>query len=225
MTVPPLRVTLPPFAMQTAFPSSDYYEGSAPSDVNSRRRACPKPAWPDSTRATPDGSHVHSLPGRRVRCPTMPLRPRHAYAAVLRRGLPTSDMPPAREFPTNSGCAPLPSPDPPGSSWWADLSGLRTLVPLVHLLVSLAGPASSDGADTSRRCQGCLPPSPASPRSGCPQLSCGCCDSPTEEVSHLLPVKQRLVALHVGRPDPVPLLGTPSACYWCSPTGTAIGSS
>jgi hypothetical protein len=36
--------------------------------------------------------------------------------------------------------------------------------------VSLAGPGPSDGADPSRRCRGCLPPSPAPPGSGCPQL-------------------------------------------------------
>ena len=34
---------------------------------------------------------------------------------------------------------------------------------------SPAGPAPSGSADASRRCQGCLPPSRASPRSGCPQ--------------------------------------------------------
>ena len=157
--------------MQTAFPSPDYYTGSVPSDADSRRRACPPSPWLDGGRATPDGSHVHYLTGRQVRCPAMPLRPRHIYAADLRCGLPTNDMQPVREFPTlMDGCAPLPSPDPPGSSWWADLSGLKTLVPHVHLLVSLAGPTPSDGAGASRRCRGCLPPSPASPRSGCPQL-------------------------------------------------------
>jgi hypothetical protein len=36
--------------------------------------------------------------------------------------------------------------------------------------VSLAGPGPSDGADPSRRCRGCLPPSPAPPGSGCPRL-------------------------------------------------------
>ncbi len=47
---------------------------------------------------------------------------------------------------------------------------LQALVPLVRLLNSLAGPVPSGSTDTSRRCQGCLPPSRASPRSGCPQL-------------------------------------------------------
>ena len=157
--------------MHAAFLRSDYYPGSVPSDAHSRRRACPPPPWPGGGRATPDGSHVHYLTGRQVRCPAMPLRPRHTYAAGLRCGLPVDDMQSTREFPTHTGgCAPLPSPDPPGSSWWADLSGLMALVPHVHLLVSLAGPTPSDGAGASRRCRGCLPPFPASPRSGCPQL-------------------------------------------------------
>jgi hypothetical protein len=48
--------------------------------------------------------------------------------------------------------------------------GASPLVPHVHLLVSLAGPGPSGSTDPSRRCQGCLPPSRASPRSDYPQL-------------------------------------------------------
>jgi hypothetical protein len=58
------------------------------------------------------------------------------------------------------------------------LTGPHALVPCVHLLVLLAGPEPSGSADPSRRCQDRLPPSPASPRSGCPQLLPGCYDSP-----------------------------------------------
>jgi hypothetical protein len=64
------------------------------------------------------------------------------------------------------------------------LTGLHALVPLVHLLVSLAGPAPSGSADAPRRCQDCSPPSPASPGSGCPQLQPGCCDSPAARAFH-----------------------------------------
>ena len=64
------------------------------------------------------------------------------------------------------------------------LTGLHALVPLVHLLVSLAGPAPSGSADAPRRCQDCFPPSPASPGSGCPQLQPGCCDSPAARAFH-----------------------------------------
>jgi hypothetical protein len=50
------------------------------------------------------------------------------------------------------------------------LRGFTPLVPHVRLLVSLAEPAPSGSTDTSRRCRSCLPPSPASPGSGCSQL-------------------------------------------------------
>ncbi|MDH6708785.1 hypothetical protein P3T27_005531 [Kitasatospora sp. MAA19] len=50
------------------------------------------------------------------------------------------------------------------------LTELHALVPLVHLLVLLAGPAPSGSSGASRRCQDCFPPLPATPGSGCPQL-------------------------------------------------------
>src|SRR5664280_2085624 len=50
------------------------------------------------------------------------------------------------------------------------LRGVTALVSLVHLPVSLAGPAPSGSTGASRRCRGCCPPSPSSPGSGCPQL-------------------------------------------------------
>jgi hypothetical protein len=86
------RVKRRSFAMWTAFPPSDYYGGSAPPDGNSRRRACPPPRWPRGGRAPSGGSHVHRLTDRRGRCPAMPLRPRHAYVADLRRGLRPGDL-------------------------------------------------------------------------------------------------------------------------------------
>ena len=49
------------------------------------------------------------------------------------------------------------SPYPPDLSWWA-VKGRQALVSRVHLLVSLAEPASSGSADASRRCQGCSHP-------------------------------------------------------------------
>ena len=76
----------------------------------------------------------------------------------------------------------------------------------LHLSVSLAGPAPSGSAGTSRRCQGCFPPSPASPGSGCPQLHRPAATGPTAKVSHLHSVTQRLVAHGVGRPDLAPVL-------------------
>jgi len=61
-------------------------------------------------------------------------------------------------------------PESTGLELAGDLRGVKTLVPRVHLLLMLAGPRPSGSTGPSRRCRGCLPPSPASPGSGCPQL-------------------------------------------------------
>ncbi len=74
-------------------------------------------------------------------------------------------------------------------------------VPHVHLPVLLAGPEPSGSSDPSRRCRGCLPPSPASPGSGCPQLRAGCCDSQRAESFHLRSVQKRLVAHDIPAPN------------------------
>ena len=68
------------------------------------------------------------------------------------------------------------------------------MVPHVRLSVSLAGPRPSGSAGPSRRCQGCLPPSPASPGSGCPQLQWTRCDESTAVSFHHGTVRERLVA-------------------------------
>ncbi len=93
----------------------------------------------------------------------------------------------------NGGHALHPSPYPPDWSRFVAYGALP-LVPRVHLLVSLAGPAQSGSASTSRRCQGRFPPSPTSPGSGCPQLQPDCCDSPVAGSFHPRPVIKRLVA-------------------------------
>src|SRR5688572_14646629 len=58
--------------------------------------------------------------------------------------------------------APQPA-DPPGSSWWC-VRRLPTPVPYVRLSISLAGPAPSGSAGTSRHRQGRLPPDPGTSR-------------------------------------------------------------
>jgi hypothetical protein len=157
--------------MWTAFPSSDYYAGSAPPGAHSRRRTCPPPARPAGRRATPDGSHVHHLTVRRGRCPAIPLRPRHAYAADLQRGLLDRRHEPAEKFPTHHvGARRIPAHIRQVGAGGVPLRGVRALVPHVHLPVLLAGPGPSGSTGPSRRCRGCYPPSPAPPGSGCPQL-------------------------------------------------------
>ena len=75
------------------------------------------------------------------------------------------------------------------------LEGRLTLVPCVHLPVTLAGPRPSDGAGSSRLCQGCLSPSPASPGIRLPSATSARCDGPKAVAFHHRTVQQRLVAL------------------------------
>ena len=76
------------------------------------------------------------------------------------------------------GCALLPSPDLPGSSWGLVLRGVLSLVSHVHLPVLLAGPGPSGSAGSSRRCRGCFPPSPRVSRVRLPPASPARCDGP-----------------------------------------------
>ena len=87
--------------MWPAFPTSDYYEGSAPSpspsadDEPARRR----PGWP-AGRAARGWFPRSPLTGRRGRRPAFPLQPRHGYAAGLPRGLPAGPVHRLRSRPT-----------------------------------------------------------------------------------------------------------------------------
>ena len=151
--------------MRPAFPAPDYYGSSAPS-----RRHQPTTGLPAGQLAADrggghrDGSHVHSRTVRRVRCPTMPLQHRHDYAAGLHRGLPAGDI-------NRQGSSPhrradvrcYPALIRQVGAGGRVLRGVLTLVPHVHLPVSLAGPRPSGSADPSRLRRGCLPPGPSVP--------------------------------------------------------------
>jgi hypothetical protein len=129
----------------------------------------------------------------------MPLRPRHAYAADFRRGLPAGHINRPGSHPTPPGASGVHRN--PAHIRQVGAGGIlerrSTPVPHVHRPVLLAGPRPSGSAGPSRRCRGCLPPSPASPGSGCPQLQPPCCDKAAAKVSHLHSIPQRLVALDV----------------------------
>lgn len=60
-------------------------------------------------------------------------------------------------------------PDPPGSSRCV-FERRKTSVSRVYLSVTLATPAPSGSTDTPWLCRGRLPPIPAPPETGCPQL-------------------------------------------------------
>ena len=100
----------------------------------------------------------------RVRRPTLPLQPRHGYAAGFRDGLPADDIDQPGSSPrrgADARCRPAQICQIRAGGLL--LRGVRTLVSLVHLPVSLAGPGPSDSAGPSRRCRGCLPPIPVRP--------------------------------------------------------------
>ena len=157
--------------MWPAFPAPDYYGPSAPTRRHQPATRLPYDPCCGRGGGRRVGSHVHSRFARRGRCPALPLRPRHAYPAALQRGLPAGDIEPAQESPANiqRACTAA-QPRSARFELVGSLRGVTTLVPHVHLSVSLAGPEPSGSTSPSRRCRGCFPPSPASPGSGCPQL-------------------------------------------------------
>jgi hypothetical protein len=158
--------------MCTAFLCSDYYGPSAPS-----RHHQPTVDLPADQLAAGregqhrDGSHVHHVPVDRIGAQLSPCSLANGYAAGIHRGLLTDINGRLRSRLTvrrfDAHCCPARIHQVGAGS---TLEGDQSLVQSLRLSVSLAGPAPSGGADASRRCQGCFPPSPAPPGSGCPQL-------------------------------------------------------
>lgn len=140
----------------------------------------PRPAgrWPDGG---PSGWFPRSLlTARQGWCPALPLQHRHDYAAVLHRGLRVGDFDRPRSY-RHDSCRMRAALQPISARFElvGSLRGFISLVPHVHLSVSLAGPRPSGSAGLSRRLQGCFPPSPSSQGSGCPVLQPARCDEPT----------------------------------------------
>lgn len=113
---------LDPFAMWTAFPSSDYYESSAPpSDRQRTSRLSASTATTSGRYGDPKWFPRSLCFDCRARCPAISPRHRHGYAADFHRDLPNRRPEPAQEFPGHhehvTGCAPRSSPYPPNWSW------------------------------------------------------------------------------------------------------------
>jgi hypothetical protein len=87
-------------------------------------------------------------------------RHRHRYAADLPCGLPGLLKESSREVPAANDPAgrTAPGPYPPDLSRSTLIKDVRTPVPCVLLFATLAGPAPSGSAGTSRLCQGCSHP-------------------------------------------------------------------
>ena len=128
--------------MRPAFPTSDYYESSAPP-----RRHQPATDLPTGQLAAArvrdhrDGSHVHPPTVRRDRHPAMPLQPRRGYATDIHHGLPASDTNRPRSSPHRS--VRVRAATRPISARFEPVDLLRSfqsLVPHVCLSVLLAGP-------------------------------------------------------------------------------------
>jgi hypothetical protein len=172
--------------MWTAFPSSDYYEASAPPGGRQ-----PTTGLPTCVLAGAQGGRPRMVPTFTTNRSTREM-PSYTPAASPRVRRRHSPWPPHRLVHSGYGVAhPKSAAGVHGIPTQihqvrvgSTLTELHPLVPLVHLLVSLAGPAPSGSTRTSRRCQDCFPPSPASPGSGCPQLQPGCYDSPAARVLH-----------------------------------------
>jgi hypothetical protein len=187
----PAADSLVSFAPCPAFPGSDYYETSAPPDDHQPATGLPSPhlarreegghRWfPRSPRTDRRGRRPAVIPAAspQLRRRPSPWPPRPALSAGHRASSPHSRPPCTAPRPRSARFR-------AGSS----LTGRRHWFLSVHLLVSLAGPAPSGSTGTSRRCQGCFPPSPASPGSGCPQLHPAAatarrCRSPTSTRIH-----------------------------------------
>ena len=116
----------------------------------------------------------------------MPLRHRCEYAAAFPRSLPGSSCPPPREFPAPPHAQQVraaSSPDPPGSSW-------RRIKGVSHAGSSRTPLHSASRTRTIWQCwpvpalSGLLPPSPAPPGSGCPQLHRPAATGSAAKVSH-----------------------------------------
>jgi hypothetical protein len=106
--------------MWPAFPTSEYYGGSAPPSPFGRRWT-----YPDRRTSRPTaGTSTRRFPcslwfAQPTRSPALPQRPRHAYAADLQRGLPGPLLHRPEKFtatPPGQRLRTAPGPHPPDSS-------------------------------------------------------------------------------------------------------------
>jgi hypothetical protein len=152
--------------MWPAFPTSDYYDGSAPP-----RGQQPTASLPAPSGQPQDGSHVHRQPidgggAQLFPCSLAMSTPQ----TFLMASAPATKFRRRSRPPHQGGRALLLGPHPPGWSRCRAKGGSATGSLPLHLPVSLAGPEPSGDTGPSRRCRGRSRPHPALPGPGCPQL-------------------------------------------------------
>ena len=173
--------------MYVAFPRSDYYEDSV---LLSGHR--PTTGLAAATLAGWRVGARQQFPcspctGWRGRCPAVPRQPRHEYAAGFPRGhLVDENIDVGVASPESTARrALLPGPYPPGWSRFSCFRGFN------HWFIRITPFRLACRTRVVWQCRpvpslsGLLPPSPASPGSGCPLLHPDCCDSP--EVGPFIP--------------------------------------
>lgn len=175
--------------MHRAFPGSEYYGDSAP---NRTDRLTVSPARLSTLDAWTSGRGPARFPcslwfARSRRSPTLPLRPRRAYAADLQRGLPVTGFTIPGSSPTTRKLLKT-HRSRPRSTRFEPVDSVEGRYDIG---------SSRTPPDPARRTHtiwqywrtpalsGLLPASPAPPGSACPQLLPGRCDDPTVAVSHL----------------------------------------
>jgi hypothetical protein len=177
--------------MHRALPGSEYYGDSAPPRTDRLTVSPAHLSTPDAwtSRQGPKRFPCSLWFARSRRSPTLPLRPRRAYAADLQRGLPVTGF-------TIPGSSPTTN-----THSWQGTHRPRPTSTKFEPVDSVEGRydigSSRTPLDPARRTHtiwqywrtpalsGLLPASPAPPGSACPQLLPGRCDDPATKVSHL----------------------------------------
>ena len=130
--------------------------------VFSRRRTCPLAGRDGRPGGRPETvpTFTHAA-GRRGRRPAVPRQPCHGYAAGLHHGLRTGDLRPVSGVAHHDMLGGRTLLTDPSARFGVGtpLTGLCHWFLALHLLVSIAGPATAGSTNLSRRCRGCSRPS------------------------------------------------------------------
>jgi len=197
ITAPFCPIPLPPLAMCTAFPCSDYYGGSAPSRTG-------RPTVGPARISTLDTQPVAGP--ERFPCSLIDRSSKEApgYTPAasprLRRGPspwppgPAVVATPEVAHPAVRRARAAPSPDPSGSSWWDVLGGFTHRFLTYTSPTRSPDPQPSDGAGHAPALSGPLATLPGTSPVRLPPASTPCHDRTQAKDSHPHSINQRLTA-------------------------------